>query len=237
MDGPLPDYYRTLGVSPTASAAEVKEAYKRASLRTHPDRFPNATPQERQRYTQRFQTLADAYYVLSDSQRRREYDQLRSSRPSSSFFSSASSEEDDDFSEKEQGASANFFESFFRGAFSSDAPKTESDDGSSERANPNQPQADGVFADVFEELLRPEVQRVAPFWKWVGGASGGALGFIVGNVPGALGGAFLGGQLGRIRDAKGKSVAEVFMGLAAGQRAEVLTRLLQKVLASQSSPQ
>lgn len=241
METPLPDYYRTLGVSPSASTSEIREAYKRASLATHPDRFPNATAQERQRYTQRFQTLADAYYVLSDSERRREYDQIRSSRPASSFFSSGSTEADET-SEKEQGYSANFFQSFFPGAFKAestddqdDQDDLDTDAGSNSHAN--QPRADGVFADVFEELLRPEVHRVAPWWKWVGTVSGGALGFIVGNVPGALGGAFAGSQLGRIRDAKGKSVAEVFVNLGAGQRAEVLTRLLQRVLAQQASPQ
>ncbi|KAJ1033816.1 hypothetical protein NDA16_000026 [Ustilago loliicola] len=240
MDAPLPDYYRTLGVSPTASAAEIKEAYKRRSLKTHPDRFPNATPAERQRYTQKFQTLADAYYVLSDTQRRSEYDQLRGSHPSSnSFFSSPDEDEEtaSEYSEKEQTYSANFFQSFFPGAFKSEDNAT---DGTQEEARArqgsSQPEADRVFANVFEELLRPEVNRVAPFWKWIGGASGSALGFIVGNVPGALAGAFAGSQLGRIRDAKGKSVAEVFMTLGAGQRAEVLTRLLQRVLQQQTGP-
>lgn len=235
MDAPLPDYYRTLGVTPTASATEIKEAYKRRSLKTHPDRFPNATPAERQRYTQKFQTLADAYYVLSDTDRRREYDQLRDSRPSSNSFFGGSYDEDDDaaseFSEKEQNYSANFFQSFFPGAFKQEESNETNED--RHRAGSNQPEADGVFANVFEELLRPEVNRVAPIWKWVGGASGTALGFIVGNVPGALAGAFAGSQLGRIRDAKGKSVAEVFMSLGASQRAEVLTRLLQRVLNQQ----
>ncbi|CBQ68274.1 conserved hypothetical protein [Sporisorium reilianum SRZ2] len=244
MDAPLPDYYRTLGVSATASAAEIKEAYKRRSLKTHPDRFPNATPAERQRYTQKFQTLADAYYVLSDTDRRREYDQLRHSRPSNdSFFSNSASYDDDDkqaseFSEKEQTYSANFFESFFPGAFKQEEDDehngTQTNDDRRRRAGSSQPQADGVFANVFEELLRPEVHRVAPFWKWVGGASGTALGFIVGNIPGALAGAFAGSQLGRIRDAKGKSVAEVFLSLGAAQRAEVLTNLLQRVLNQQT---
>lgn len=250
MDAPLPDYYRTLGVSSTASAAEIKEAYKRRSLKTHPDRFPNATPAERQRYTQKFQTLADAYYVLSETDRRREYDQLRNSRPSTdSFYSNASYDEDDEaaseFSEKEQSYSANFFQSFFPGAFkqdeqqnddNNDSNRTDTNEDRRRRAGSHQPQADGVFANVFEELLRPEVHRVAPFWKWVGGASGTALGFIVGNIPGALAGAFAGSQLGRIRDAKGKSVAEVFMSLGAAQRAEVLTNLLQRVLNQQTRP-
>lgn len=242
MDAPLPDYYRTLGVDPAASAADIKEAYKRRSLKTHPDRFPNATPTERQRYTQKFQTLADAYYVLSDSDRRREYDQLRSSRPfSNSTFSDGLYEDDEDeaaseFSEKEQSYSANFFQSFFPGAFKEqDTDQPETNEDRRHRAGSSQPEADGIFANVFEELLRPEVHRVAPFWKWVGGASGTALGFIVGNVPGALAGAFAGSQLGRIRDAKGKSVAEVFMSLGAAQRAEVLTNLLKRVLSQQTS--
>ncbi|KAJ1024411.1 hypothetical protein NDA18_004578 [Ustilago nuda] len=239
MDIPLPDYYRTLGLTPAASAAEIKEAYKRRSLKSHPDRFPNATPAERQRYTQKFQTLADAYYVLSDIQRRSEYDQLRSSQPSFSSFSSPYEEEEtaSEYSEKEQSYSANFFQSFFSRAFKQ---QDNFADGAQQEGNgrqaSSQPEADGVFANVFEELLRPEVNRVAPFWKWIGGASGSALGFIVGNVPGALAGAFAGSQLGRIRDAKGKSVAEVFITLGAGQRAEVLTRLLQRVLQQQTGP-
>jgi curved DNA-binding protein CbpA len=241
MDAPLPDYYRTLGVEARASASEIKEAYKRRSLKTHPDRFPNATPAERQRYTQKFQTLADAYYVLSDTQRRREYDELRSSRPSSnSYFGSGVDSDDDEaaseYSEKEQSHSANFFQSFFPGAFKQEEGQEEQSYNASDdaRRGSSQPAADGVFANVFEELLRPEVHRVAPVWKYVGGASGTALGFIVGNIPGALAGAFAGSQLGRIRDAKGKSVAEVFMGLGASQRAEVLTRLLQRVLSQQT---
>lgn len=239
MDTPLPDYYRTLGVQSSASASEIKEAYKRRSLKTHPDRFPNATPTERQRYTQKFQTLADAYYVLSDTERRREYDSLRNSHGSSNntYFSYDDDDEEaaSEFSDKEQSYSQNFFQSFFPGAFKEEEHEdTNSTDGDTRRAGSHQPRADGVFANVFEELLRPEVSRVAPIWKWVGGASGSALGFIVGNIPGALAGAFAGSQLGRIRDAKGKSVAEVFMGLGAAQRAEVLTRLLQRVLSQQT---
>ncbi|KAK0570236.1 Meiotic Sister-Chromatid recombination aldehyde dehydrogenase [Tilletia horrida] len=203
MDGPPPDFYGILGVSPTASTEEIREAYKRQSLKCHPDRFPNASPAERERHTARFQALADAYYVLSDAERRTEYDGVRSSYPS------ASSAED-------PGANANFFRSFFSGG----------------ATHGEQPQADGVFGGVFEELLRPEVHRVAPVWKWVGSASGAGLGFILGNVPGAIGGAVLGNRLGAVRDAKGKSVAEVFINLSSSQKAEVLKALAAKVLGS-----
>lgn len=247
MDGPVPDYYATLGVSPKASADDIRQAYKRESLRAHPDRFPNASDAERQRYTARFQSLADAYYVLSDSTRRAEYDGLRkahgfgfgSSRTSARASASQSTgappggwEED---AEKEQESSFNFFKSFFNHA--AGAPSGSTSAGESEVPNDHttsagQPQANYVFGDVFEELLRPEVHRVAPIWKWVGSASGAGLGFILANVPGAIGGAVLGNRLGAIRDAKGKSVVQVFGGLGANQRAEVLKALAVKVLGS-----
>jgi hypothetical protein len=241
MDGPVPDYYTTLGVNHSATADEIRQAYKRESLRAHPDRFPQASDAERQRYTARFQSLADAYYVLSDTTRRAEYDSLRrshgftsSARPSARAGASASSATGappggwEEFAEKEQQSSFNFFKNFFSHA-SDGAGASSTSTGATGTA---QPQADFVFGDVFEELLRPEVHRVAPIWKMVGSASGAGLGFILGNIPGAIGGALLGNRLGAIRDAKGKSVAEVFISLGANQRAEVLKALAMKVLGS-----
>jgi len=40
------------------------------------------------------------------------------------------------------------------------------------------PDAEHVFADTFEDLLRPEVHRVIPLWTWTGAAAGAALGFV-----------------------------------------------------------
>ena len=253
----MPDYYATLGVASTSSSDEIRQAYKRESLRSHPDRFPNASSSEKQRHTARFQSLADEYYVLSDTTRRAEYDNLRRSQNFGSSY--ASSMPPGGFSadpEKEQESSYQFFKSFFSGA-SGAAPDTFSQDRHGSSGTGAQPQgkrksvwfmglnrisltlsmlfcftANGVFSDVFEELLRPEVHRVAPIWKWVGAASGTGLGFILGSVPGAVGGALLGGTLGKVRDAKGKSVAEVFMGLGANQRAEIIKALAAKVLGS-----
>lgn len=116
MEGPVPDYYATLGVGSTATADEIRQAYKRASLRSHPDRYPNASASERHRHTSRFQSLADAYYVLSDTARRAEYDTLRRS---SGFYASSSSSPPGGYTddpEKEQQNSYNFFKSFFGGA-------------------------------------------------------------------------------------------------------------------------
>lgn len=70
------------------------------------------------------------------------------------------------------------------------------------------------------------------FWAVVGGVSGGALGFIVGNFPGALAGAVAGNRLGAVRDAKGKSVYEVFLDLPQPDRTRLLSELAAKVFQS-----
>lgn len=76
-------------------------------------------------------------------------------------------------------------------------------------------------------------QNTAPtksFWGIVGGLSGGALGFIVGNVPGLLAGVVAGNRLGAVRDAKGKSVYEVFQELPQSDRAKVRRIVLPAVV-------
>ncbi|KAG8947450.1 hypothetical protein FRC04_010771 [Tulasnella sp. 424] len=231
----FPEYYILLGVEKTASTEEIKNAYKRESLRTHPDRLVNGTPEERKRATERFQAIADAYYVLSDPTRRREYDILLSSRPSSNRSSDPSS-------------SSNFFAEFakfFSGAAAGgdNASASSSKTSSAQKEKPSQkaqgpgvapdrPNAEFVFTDVFEELLRPEVERRVPWWAWVGAMSGAGIGFIIANLPGAVVGGVAGNRLGAIRDAKGKPVGVVFAQLNGGQKAEILKALAVKVLGS-----
>lgn len=71
------DFYKVLGLSQSASIADIRKAYKKRSLETHPDRFPVDSAAQREA-TGQFQEVNNAYYVLSDPGRRREYDATRS---------------------------------------------------------------------------------------------------------------------------------------------------------------
>lgn len=65
------DYYEVLGVEKTASAEEIKKAYKKMALKYHPDRNPGDKQAE-----EKFKEAAEAYSVLSDPQKRQRYDQF-----------------------------------------------------------------------------------------------------------------------------------------------------------------
>ena len=63
------DYYQLLGVSQSAGAEEVKKAYRKAALKYHPDRNPGDSVAEG-----KFKELSEAYQVLSDGEKRAQYD-------------------------------------------------------------------------------------------------------------------------------------------------------------------
>src|SRR5438876_11800667 len=63
------DYYEVLGVSRTASAEELKRAYRKLALQFHPDRNPSDPQAEA-----RFKEINEAYEVLSDQSKRQRYD-------------------------------------------------------------------------------------------------------------------------------------------------------------------
>lgn len=65
------DYYEVLGVSKSASKAEIKKAYRRLAMKNHPDRNPGDEKAEA-----RFKEASEAYEVLSDDQKRQAYDQF-----------------------------------------------------------------------------------------------------------------------------------------------------------------
>ncbi|CAG8733032.1 10951_t:CDS:2, partial [Acaulospora morrowiae] len=184
----FPNYYEILEVAENATEEEIREAYKKKALETHPDRYapgahdsainPSLTQEEAKIH---FQKVADAYYVLSDSTRRSQYDAVRA--------------------KKQQAASWTL-----------------------RQTDPNQ-----LFGNVFEEMLRPEVENPHWFYAPVGAIAGGALGFIFGNVPGLMLGAYAGNKLGAVRDAKGVSVYEAYSRLSGNHKAAILAAIAAKM--------
>jgi molecular chaperone DnaJ len=72
------DYYQTLGVDKGATAKEITKAYRKLARDLHPDKNPgNAAAEEK------FKDLANAYDVLGDDAKRKEYDEVRAMGPMS----------------------------------------------------------------------------------------------------------------------------------------------------------
>lgn len=74
----MKNHYETLGLASTATPEEVKKAYRTLALKFHPDRN-HGDPQAEEK----FKKLAGAYEILSDPQKRREYDDAVTGRASS----------------------------------------------------------------------------------------------------------------------------------------------------------
>ncbi|KAK3168024.1 hypothetical protein OEA41_004470 [Lepraria neglecta] len=223
MSGAPPDYYTILDISPQASQQQIRDAYKKQALKSHPDRVPSDSP-ERPARTKKFQQINDAYYTLSDPTRRRDYDSARSYHGFSSGDYEDSDPETEDIPRQAPKPSGGFpWSSFGFGA---------------KNAADEEHFSNEQFGGVFEEMLREEgmaegqeARPTGKFWSVVGGLSGGAMGFIVANFPGALAGAVAGNRLGAVRDAKGKSVYSVFQELPQGDKARLLSELAAKVFA------
>jgi molecular chaperone DnaJ len=68
----LKDYYKTLGVKPSASLQEIKRAYRALAVKYHPDKNPDNSMSEAQ-----FKEIGEAWHTLSDLQKRAKYDDER----------------------------------------------------------------------------------------------------------------------------------------------------------------
>jgi molecular chaperone DnaJ len=67
------DYYEILGVQKGASPDDIKKAYRNLALKYHPDRV---TPDKKKEAEEKFKEISESYAVLSDSQKRSQYDQF-----------------------------------------------------------------------------------------------------------------------------------------------------------------
>ena len=74
------DYYKTLGVEKTADPEDIKKAYRKLALKYHPDRNPNNREAE-----EKFKKISEAYAVLSDPEKRKQYDNFGSDQFSQKF--------------------------------------------------------------------------------------------------------------------------------------------------------
>jgi len=206
-----------LEIPPTASAEQIRQAYKKAALKWHPDRVPADSP-ERPKRTKKFQQINDAYYTLSDVTRRRDYDDARSWHTDTSTSPAG----------EERRPPPKTDGSFPWSAFGF----------SGTRESQEEKFANDQFGSAFEEMMgeaelsEDESGRKVPnrkFWSIVGGIAGASLGFIVGNYVGLIPGLIAGNRLGAIRDARGKSVYEVFQELDQNQKARLLSELAAKI--------
>ena len=108
------DYYEVLGVSKTSTLEEIKSQYRKLALKFHPDRNKS------QEAAEHFKEISEAYAVLSDTEKRRIYDQYGHSGVDGRYttediFRGASSNFDDIFSDLlgRGGGFDSIFETFF----------------------------------------------------------------------------------------------------------------------------
>src|SRR5690349_25142731 len=66
------DFYAVLGVSASATQDEIKKQDRKLAARYHPDKNPNDA-----KAADRFKEISEAYQVLGDAERRKQYDQMR----------------------------------------------------------------------------------------------------------------------------------------------------------------
>lgn len=151
----MADYYETLGVARTATADEIKKAYRKNALKYHPDKNPGDPEAEK-----RFKEISEAYEVLSDDKKRQMYDRYGKEGVQGAAAGAGGAR---GFSSMEdalrtfmgafggQGGDS-IFESFFGGGFGQGGGRPGVRQGASKRAN---------ITITFEEAARGTEKELA----------------------------------------------------------------------------
>ncbi len=106
------DFYEILGVGKTATPEEIKKAYRKVAIQFHPDKNPGNKEAE-----EKFKEAAEAYEVLSNPEKRTQYDRFGHSRPGNGGFQGHDMNMEDIFSQFGDifGGGGSPFDSFFGG--------------------------------------------------------------------------------------------------------------------------
>ncbi|NUJ97695.1 J domain-containing protein [Candidatus Gracilibacteria bacterium] len=152
------DYYKVLGVDKQASDEEIKKAYRRLAMKYHPDRNKGNKESE-----QKFKEIGEAYGVLSDKEKRKQYDMFGSDFSGSNPFSGGGASYggagfEDIFSSfgggtkggRNQGFSFDFEDIF--GGFSGDTGGKKTKNSYSHRQEPKQQQEESLDIEKTYEV-------------------------------------------------------------------------------------
>jgi molecular chaperone DnaJ len=106
------DFYEILGVGKNATADEIKKAYRKVAIQFHPDKNPDNKEAE-----EKFKEAAEAYEVLSDADKRAQYDRFGHTRGNGGFGGGHTMNMEDIFSQFGDifGGGGSPFDSFFGG--------------------------------------------------------------------------------------------------------------------------
>ncbi|MCB2155851.1 molecular chaperone DnaJ [bacterium] len=107
------DYYEVLGIAKTATAEEVKKAYRKVALKYHPDRNPTDT----EAAEEKFKEAAEAYEVLSDAEKRSRYDRFGHEGVKTQFSPGGFQWSDFHHAGEMQDIFGDLFSAFFGGGF------------------------------------------------------------------------------------------------------------------------